>query len=156
MAETSKKLLNGEGLATVWAQTKSKDDAVLTAAKAYTDQVALEGTVDLSGYATKTEVSSGDSSTLTSAKSYADSKVSTEASARESAVSGLDARLAKTEAFFATASGESIDAALDTLVELQAYIKNEGADADAVLADVTTLKSQMDYLTESEIKTICS
>lgn len=48
----------------------------------------------------------------------------------------LDTRLGKVEAFFELAEGESLDTALDTLVEIQEYITNEGTAADQMLLDI--------------------
>ena len=49
---------------------------------------------------------------------------------------GLDARLVKVETFFKTAEGETIDQAMDTLVEIQKYITEDGAAADEMIKDI--------------------
>lgn len=172
------RILNGKGLAEVWAQTKSKDASILEQAKAYTDQVALEGTVDLSGYATEDWVNNKGYDTVSNvdtkiaaAKADLNSAITTkvgeeataraaavtgEQTAREAAISALDTRLQKTEAFFVTTDGQTIDTALDTLVEIQEYLEGEGADTDQLLTDVATLRDQMDFLTTADIQAICS
>ena len=48
----------------------------------------------------------------------------------------LDARLVEVETFFKTAENETIDDALDTLVELQKYLEGEGAVADQMVLDI--------------------
>ena len=50
--------------------------------------------------------------------------------------SGLNTRLAKVETFFETAEGETLDTALDTLVELQKYLEGEGELADQMVLDI--------------------
>lgn len=61
--------------------------------------------------------------------------------ADKSVVEGIDARLVKTEAFFELAEGESLDTALDTLVEIQKYISDEGAAADQMVLDIAANKA---------------
>lgn len=48
----------------------------------------------------------------------------------------LNTRLLKVETFFETAEGESLDTALDTLVEIQKYLDGEGEVADQMLLDI--------------------
>ena len=48
----------------------------------------------------------------------------------------LDERLVEVEAFFKTAESETLDTALDTLVEIQRYITGEGAAADQMVLDI--------------------
>ncbi len=48
----------------------------------------------------------------------------------------LDDRLVEVETFFKTAEGETLDTALDTLVEIQKYITDEGAAADEMVKDI--------------------
>ena len=48
----------------------------------------------------------------------------------------LDARLVEVETFFKTAEGETIDQAMDTLVEIQKYITEDGAAADEMVKDI--------------------
>lgn len=48
----------------------------------------------------------------------------------------IDGRLVKVETFFKTAEGETLDQALDTLVEIQKYITDEGAAADGMLTQI--------------------
>jgi hypothetical protein len=62
--------------------------------------------------------------------------VSAEAERAAGVESGLNERLEEVEAFFKLAEGESLDAALDTLVEIQGYITGEGAAADKMVEDI--------------------
>ena len=50
--------------------------------------------------------------------------------------SGLNERLVEVEAFFKLAEGETLDTALDTLVEIQKYVTDEGAAADQMVKDI--------------------
>jgi uncharacterized protein YqgV (UPF0045/DUF77 family) len=52
------------------------------------------------------------------------------------AEAGLNTRLEEVETFFELAEGEKLDEALDTLVEIQEYITNEGAAADQMVLDI--------------------
>lgn len=49
---------------------------------------------------------------------------------------GLNERLTEVETFFHTAEDETLDQALDTLVEIQKYITSEGAAADKMVEDI--------------------
>ena len=48
----------------------------------------------------------------------------------------LDERLVEVETFFKTAEDETIDQAMDTLVEIQKYITEDGAAADQMIKDI--------------------
>ena len=56
----------------------------------------------------------------------------------------LDTRVTKVETFFATAEGESLDTALDTLVEIQKYITTEGSEADQMVKDIAANKKAIE------------
>ena len=58
--------------------------------------------------------------------------------------SGLNERLEKVESFFELAEGESLDTALDTLVEIQNYITTEGAAADQMVLDIAANKKSIE------------
>ena len=62
--------------------------------------------------------------------------VTAEAARAAEAEGALDERLVEVETFFKTAADETIDTALDTLVEIQKYLDGEGAVADQMLADI--------------------
>lgn len=56
--------------------------------------------------------------------------------AYKAADKALDDRLVEVETFFHTAEGETLSDALDTLVEIQKYITDEGAAADEMVKDI--------------------
>lgn len=75
--------------------------------------------------------------------------------ADKTVVEAIDARLVKTEAFFELAEGESLDTALDTLVEIQKYLDTEGAAADQMVLDIAANKAAHEANTaaiEQEVK----
>lgn len=51
-------------------------------------------------------------------------------------VADHEERVTKVETFFETADGETLDTALDTLVEIQKYITDEGSAADEMVKDI--------------------
>lgn len=53
------------------------------------------------------------------------------------AEAGLNERLVEVETFFKTAEDETIDQAMDTLVEIQKYITEDGAAADQMVKDIS-------------------
>ena len=57
---------------------------------------------------------------------------------------GLEERLVEVETFFKTAEGETIDQAMDTLVEIQKYITEDGAAADAMVKDIAANKKAIE------------
>ena len=57
---------------------------------------------------------------------------------------GLDERLTEVETFFKTAEGETIDQAMDTLVEIQKYITEDGAAADQMVKDIAANKKAIE------------
>lgn len=62
--------------------------------------------------------------------------VATEKSRAEGVEAGLDERLVEVEAFFKTTDGETIDSALDRLVEIQEYLEGEGSAVDGALENI--------------------
>lgn len=56
----------------------------------------------------------------------------------------LDARLVEVETFFKTAEGETIDQAMDTLVEIQKYITEDGSAADQMVKDIAANKKSIE------------
>ena len=57
---------------------------------------------------------------------------------------GLAERLVEVETFFKTAEGETIDQAMDTLVEIQKYITDDGAAADEMIKDIAANKKAIE------------
>lgn len=102
--------------------------------------------------ALETKISTGDSTTLQSAKSYTDEKVAAEAKLRSDADDALDARLDKIETFIGAADADGQEGglydALDTLAEIQKYITDEGAAADQMVKDIAQNASDIEALDE--------
>jgi hypothetical protein len=78
--------------------------------------------------------------------------VSDEAKARDDADKALDERLDAVEAFFVTAEGETIDKALDTLVEIQEYLNGDGSATGGIIDRVAQAETDIDNL-EKEFNT---
>ena len=57
---------------------------------------------------------------------------------------GLEGRLVEVETFFKTAEDETIDKAMDTLVEIQKYITEDGAAADQMVKDIAANKKAIE------------
>ena len=70
--------------------------------------------------------------------------VTAEAGRAAAAEGALDERLVEVETFFKTATDETIDTALDTLVEIQKYITDEGAAADQMVKDIAANKAAIE------------
>lgn len=86
-------------------------------------------------------------------KTALEDKVTTEKERAEAAELALANRLTPVEAFFVTAEGETLDTALDTLVEIQKYIDEHGEVAAEMLtgiadnaSNITTLSERVDEL----------
>ena len=62
----------------------------------------------------------------------------------EGVEAGLDERLVEVETFFKTAEGETLDTALDTLVEIQKYLDGEGEVADQMILDIAANKKAIE------------
>lgn len=69
-----------------------------------------------------------------------------ETEAREGADSGIDTRLVAVEAFFKTAEGETLDTALDTLVEIQDYLNGEGSATGGIIDRVAANEQAIEAL----------
>lgn len=138
------------------SHAESKASAAESNAKSYTDtqDTALAQTVasNLANAvsALETKITNGDSSTLQSAKDYVDQEVGKEKSRAEGAESGLNTRLEKVEAFFTTKDAEGkdveIDKALDTLVEIQKYITEDGTAAGQMVERIGKAETDIDNL----------
>ena len=118
-------------------QTHTTDKAALEAAIALkADQTALD---DVSAVA-NAAVKQSDYDTKVAALEAEDDRieglVTAEAAKAREEEGKLDERLVEVEAFFKLAEGESLDTALDTLVEIQTYLDGEGAVADQMLLDI--------------------
>lgn len=72
--------------------------------------------------------------------------VSDEAKAREEADTALDTRLGKVEAFFEVTDDETLDTALDTLVEIQEYLNGDGSATGGIIDRVAQAETDIDNL----------
>lgn len=72
--------------------------------------------------------------------------VSDEAKAREDADKAIDERLVEVEAFFKTADGETLDTALDTLVEIQDYLNGDGSATGGIIDRVAQAETDIGNL----------
>ena len=70
--------------------------------------------------------------------------VTAEAERAAGVEAGLEERLVEVETFFKTTDEETLDTALDTLVELQKYLSEEGAVADQMLLDIAANKKAIE------------
>lgn len=70
--------------------------------------------------------------------------ITDEAATARAAEQALDGRLDKVEEFFVTAEGETLDTALDTLIEIQKYVTSEGAAADEMVKDIAANKTAIE------------
>ena len=62
----------------------------------------------------------------------------------EGVEAGIVERLVEVETFFKTAEGETLDTALDTLVEIQKYLDGEGEVADQMILDIAANKKAIE------------
>lgn len=103
-------------------------DAVSAVANAAATQTALQGEIDRA---------KGEEGRI-------EGLVTDEASKAREEEGKLNTRLEKVESFFELAEGESLDTALDTLVEIQGYITGEGAAADQMILDIAANKKAIE------------
>lgn len=70
---------------------------------------------------------------------YDDTALAGRVTAIEEDVADHETRIGKVEEFFVTAEGETLDTALDTLIEIQKYIDQDGEVAKQVLANTAAI-----------------
>ena len=105
--------------------TKAAADT-LASANAYTDTAETDAVATAASY---TDIETAKDRTRLDT-------LESSTSALTSATSAIDDRLIEVENFFDLESGESLDAALDRLVEIQTYLETEGTAADQMLSAV--------------------
>lgn len=119
---------------------KALEDAIALKA----DQTALDGVSAVANAAVK----QSDYDTKVAALEAEDSRivglVEAEAARAAGVEAGLEGRLVEVETFFKTAEGETIDQAMDTLVEIQKYITEDGAAADQMVKDIAANKKAIE------------
>lgn len=126
---------------------KKADAALKTELQAYADQAEADAVSAAEAYTNTRET---EIKKLTSANAAEISRVaglvSTETAEREAADEALGGRLDKVEAFFKTAEGETLDTALDSLKEIQDYLKGEGDATGGILSRVGQAETDIDNL----------
>lgn len=110
--------------------------ALETAIAAKADQTALDAVSAVANAAVKQTDYDTKVAALEAKDVELNTAITDEATARANADTALDTRLTKVETFFETADGETLDTALDTLVEIQKYISEDGSAADEMLQDI--------------------
>ena len=126
---------------------KKADAALKTELQAYADQAEADAVSAAEAYTNTRET---EIKKLTSANAAEISRVaglvSTETAERTAADEALGGRLDKVEAFFKTAEGETLDTALDSLKEIQDYLKGEGDATGGILSRVGQAETDIDNL----------
>ena len=111
---------------------KALEDAIALKA----DQTALDDVAAIANAAATAVDLQAEVKRATDEEARIEGLVTAEAAKAREEEGKLDARLVEVETFFKTAEGETLDTALDTLVELQKYLEDEGAVADQMLLDI--------------------
>lgn len=127
-----------EGVKTRLTTAEADIDAVevkLDGLGADTVKAAIDAAVEAGAY---------DDSALAERVTTAEGDLADEITRAKAAEEALGDRLTPVEAFFATAEGETLDEALDTLVEIQAYIDEHGEAADKMVKDIAANKTAIE------------
>lgn len=134
-----------QGAVDTLSGTHATDKAALEAAIALkADQTALDAVSGVANAAaTKAEFDAAVEALEAEDEKIA-GLVATEKERAEGVEAGIVERLVEVETFFKTAEGETIDEALDTLVELQKYLDGEGQVADQMLLDIAANKKAIE------------
>ncbi len=111
---------------------KNLEDAIALKA----DQTALNAVSDVANAAVKQADYDVKVAALEAEDARIAGLVTAEAERAAGVEAGLEERLVEVETFFKTTDEETLDTALDTLVELQKYLSEEGAVADQMLLDI--------------------
>ena len=128
-------------------QTHATDKAALEAAIALkADQTALD---ELANAAATKVALKAEEDRAKEEEARIEGLVTAEAAKAREEEGKLDARLVEVETFFKTAEGETLDEALDTLVELQTYLETEGAIADQMLLDIAANATAIEEMDEA-------
>lgn len=117
--------------------THATDKTALEAAIALkADQTALDGVSAVANAAATKTALEAEVNRATGEEARIEGLVTAESARAAGVEAGLDERLVEVETFFKTTEGETLDAALDTLVEIQKYITDEGSAADQMVLDI--------------------
>ena len=133
--------------AAIRGEFAAADTALKTELQGYADQAEADAVATAKSY-TDTEVKKATDAAATNASEITrvEGLVTAEATARENADKAIDERLDAVEAFFATAEGETLDGALDTLKEIQDYLNGEGSATDGLIGRISTAETDIDNL----------
>lgn len=127
---------NAEAIRTL-GQTHATDKSALEASIALkADQTSLEAVSAVANAAVKQSDYDVKVVALEAEDARIAGLVADEVAARDAADKAFDERLIEVETFFKTTDGETLDTALDTLVEIQKYVTDEGAAADQMVKDI--------------------
>ena len=119
---------------------KALEDAIALKA----DQTALNAVSDVANAAATKVALQEEVDRAKGEEARIEGLVAAEAAKAREEEGKLDARLVEVETFFKTADNETIDDALDTLVEIQKYLDGEGAVADQMLLDIAANKKAIE------------
>lgn len=125
--------------------THATDKAALEGAIALkADQTALDAVSAVADAAATKTALQEEVNRATGEEARIEGLVTAEAAKAREEEGKLDARLVEVETFFKTAEGETIDQAMDTLVEIQKYINEDGAAADQMVKDIAANKKAIE------------
>lgn len=126
-----------QGAVDALSQTHATDKSALEGAIALkADQTALDAVSEVANAAATKTALQEEVNRATGEEARIEGLVTAEAERAAGVEAGLDERLVEVETFFKTAEGETLDTALDTLVEIQKYVTDEGAAADQMVKDI--------------------
>lgn len=155
-ADATQKANDAESAAKAHAEQKAT--AAETAAKDYVDQKVQE----INGAASTLErrvkaieddyLVEADKTELANATSTVATNLANEITRATDVETALDARLDKVETFFELEEGKTLDAALDTLIEIQEYLTGEGAAAEQLLERVAQAEEDIDAIEADYLK----
>lgn len=117
--------------------THATDKTAMEAAIALkADQTALDAVSGVANAAATKTALQEEITRATGEEARIEGLVTAEAQRAAGVEAGLEERLVEVETFFKTAEGETLNDALDTLVEIQKFVTDEGAAADQMVKDI--------------------
>lgn len=130
--------INGvQGSVNTLSQTHATDKAALEAAIALkADKTALDEVSGVANAAATKVALEAEVSRAQGEEARIEGLVTAEVAKAREEEGKLNTRLVAVETFFKTAEGETINDAMDTLVEIQKYITEDGAAADEMVKDI--------------------
>ena len=119
---------------------KDLEDAIALKA----DQTALDEVSGVANAAATKTALQEEVNRATGEEARIEGLVTAEADRAKGIEADLEERLVEVETFFKTAEGETIDQAMDTLVEIQKYITEDGSAADQMVKDIAANKKAIE------------